>query len=100
MLTFVLAVLLAVLGVYLLSRAVAGARRSFRQPLGSARNVTWMSSFRGFVLGSALVGVAAAIAFDITWLLLLSLAIGGEEVIETTLLLDGLRRGPTIRLHP
>ena len=96
----VIEVAIAVLGVSLLVRAVAGARRSFRQPLGSSRNITWMTSFRRFMLGAALIGVAAALAFDITWLLLLSLAIGGEEVLESTLLLDGLKRGSSIRLHP
>jgi hypothetical protein len=59
-----------------------------------------MASFRLFMLGCAVTGVSAGLALDATWLLILSVAIGGEEVLEATLLLDGLRRGSSIRLHP
>jgi hypothetical protein len=97
---FALELVVAGGGAFLLVRSVRGALRSFQQPFGPERNISWMASFRRFMLGAALVGVAASLLFDVTWLLLLSLAIGGEEVLESTLLLDGLRRGPNIRIHP
>ena len=86
--TLILELVPAPIGVFMMARAVLLARRRLRQPWGSSRNIGWMASFRLFMLGAALTGIAAGLALDATWLLLLSLAIGGEEVLESTLLLD------------
>jgi len=94
-------VLLSLAGALIGVRGFARLRRSLSAPItDKSRNVLYVAGFRSFILGAAFVGVAAALAFDATWLLLLSLAIGGEELLESTLLLDGLRRGSSIRLRP
>jgi hypothetical protein len=91
------AVLLSLAGLVIAFRGFAGFRTSLHTPVtGNSRNELYMTGFRSFVLGAAFIGVGAALALDATWLLLLSLVIGGEELLESTLLLDGLRRGSSI----
>jgi len=96
-----LEVLLIVAGPLLALRGAERAWRALRRPARElARNAGYMAGFRLFVLGAAIGGCGAALLLDATWLLVLSLAVGGEEVFESTLLLDGLRRGPRISLRP
>lgn len=71
-------------------------RTSIRDP---KRNILLLRSFRSSVVGLALFGLALAWALDATWLLLLSLAIGGVETLESTAVLYGLTRGASLRLH-
>jgi hypothetical protein len=87
-------------GIWLMVRAALRARVVLRQAWGGPRNIGWMSCFRQFLFGAGILGVAAGLYLDATWLLLISLAVSGEEVLESTLLLDGLRRGSSIRLRP
>jgi len=51
--------------------------------------------FRIAVIGITMAGVGAAWNWDILWLFVLSLAFGGEEVVESTVHLYILRRGPS-----
>lgn len=59
--------------------------------------------FRGFrmsVIGLALIGVGAGWMWGQTWLLVLSIAIGIEETIESSIDVFALTRGKDLRLGP
>ena len=62
--------------------------------------LTWYRGFRLSVVGLALAGIGAAWAWQQTWLLVLALAIGGEETLEATIAIFGLTRGRDLRLGP
>ena len=49
--------------------------------------------FRFFVLGIAVASLAAAWIWHLLWLLVLALAIGGEEMLEMSIVIYALRRG-------
>ena len=57
-----------------------------------SRIVVWIQGFRLSIIGLALAGIGAAWALHLTWLLVLSLAIGGEETLESSLVIFALRR--------
>jgi hypothetical protein len=59
----------------------------------SAQLVTLMEGFRLSIIGLALTGVGAAWAWHLTWLLVLSLVIGGQEMLESSIDIFALRRG-------
>jgi len=82
--------LLAVRGCRLL---FDGLRRPLRDP---DKNLTWMLGFRLAVIGLAVVATAAGWQWQQLWLLLLALAIGGEEALESSLCIFALRRGKRI----
>ena len=52
-----------------------------------------MRGFRSTVIGLALLGIAAAWTWQLVWLLVLSLAIGGEETFESSIHAYAIRRG-------
>jgi hypothetical protein len=87
----------ALLGLALFVRGLElgldGIRRPFRDP---QKNLTWMLGFRLGVVGLCLVAAAAAWGFEQLWLLLLALAIGGEETLESSICIFALRRGQRI----
>jgi hypothetical protein len=84
---------LMVLGALLTVQAVRLARASWRRPLStSMQPLGWMQAFRLTIIGLALVGIGAAWTWQIGWLLALSLAIGGEETLETSFAISALRR--------
>lgn len=74
-----------------------GLRRPVRDP---AKVLTFLMGFRTSVIGLALVGIGAGWMWDITWLLVLSLAIGGEETLESTVHIFAVTRGKDLRLGP
>lgn len=74
-----------------------GLRRPIRDP---AKVLTFLMGFRMSVIGLALVGIGAGWMWDITWLLVLSLAIGGEETLESTVHIFAVTRGKDLRLGP
>ncbi len=63
-------------------------------------NVLLLRGFRSAVVALALIGFALAWALDETWILLLTIAIGGVETLESSALLFGLTRGASLRLRP
>ena len=70
---------------------VFGVRRSF---LGdSAKLLTWLGGFRLAVIGFAVAGIGAAWAWHQLWLLVLSLVIVGEEVLESSIAIFVLKKG-------
>lgn len=50
-----------------------------------AHNLRFIRGFRRTVIGLALIGVAVAWTWQLLWVLVLSLAIGGEEVLESSI---------------
>jgi cytochrome c biogenesis protein CcdA len=54
----------------------------------------WIRCFQFAVGGLALLGLAAAWVWRQPWLLVVSLAILGEELLETSRILTALRRSP------
>ena len=57
-----------------------------------SRIVVWIQGFRLSIIGLALAGIGAAWALHLTWLLVISLAIGGEETLESSIVIFALRR--------
>ncbi len=56
------------------------------------RNLIWVQGFRQSIVGLAVVALAASWQWQQLWLLLLALAIGGEELLETSIIIFALRR--------
>jgi hypothetical protein len=84
--------------------AIRGLRREWRAiwlPIGTPGKV--LQFFRGFrmsVIGLALIGIGAGWMLGQTWLILLSLAIGIEETIESSIDVFALTKGRDLRLGP
>jgi hypothetical protein len=72
-----------------------GIRRPLRDP---AKVLTWVRGFRLSMIGLALAGAGAGWLLDQTWLIVLSLAIGGEETLESSIMHFALTRGRDFRL--
>ena len=62
--------------------------------------LTFFRGFRLSIIGLALVGIGVALMTDQLWLLLLSIAIGIEETIESSIDVFALTRGKNLRLGP
>jgi len=73
--------------------AIRGVRGIWLPILDPSKNLTIITGFRLTVIGLAVAGIAAAWAWEILWLLVLSLAIGGEETLESSIHAYALRRG-------
>jgi hypothetical protein len=67
-----------------------GITRPLHDP---AKVLTWVRGFRLSMIGLALAGTGAGWLLDQTWLIVLSLAIGGEETLESTVMHFALTRG-------
>ena len=59
----------------------------------SRKPLVFVSGLRAVLVGAAIVGLGGAWLWQQLWMLLLSLAIGGEELLETSVVLYVLRRG-------
>jgi hypothetical protein len=71
---------------------------SWRRSIWDAqRPIVWVTGFRAAVVGLAVVGVGAAWISQQLWVLLIALAIGGEELLETSVILFALRRGRRVQ---
>ena len=68
-----------------------GLRSSLRGDHG--RIVTWIQGLRLSVIGLALAGVGAVWGWQLTWLLVLSLAIGAEETLESSIVIYARKLG-------
>jgi len=81
-------------GVAMAAWGVAGLVRGWRMPFADrAKPVVWVSGFRLAIVGLAVVALGAAWLSQQLWVLLLALAIGGEELLETSVILFALRWG-------
>lgn len=63
-------------------RFVVGLRPPYRE---AAKTLDALRGFRRAVIGLALVGMGAAWLWQIDWVLVLAVVIGGEETLESTL---------------
>ena len=87
-------------GLALLSHGLLRGFGAMRRPRRDASKMA--SVIRGFrlaVVGLALAALGAAWAWHMTWLLVLALVIGGEETLESTLIIFALTRGRHLRLR-
>ena len=76
------------------------AMRGLRRPVGdSTKMQTFVIGFRFAVIGITLAGLGAAWNWHLTWLFVLSLVFGGEELFESTIHLSILRMKPRYRTH-
>ena len=93
------AILLVVLGAVLALRGamleVSGLKGALKGD--ASKNLTWIRGFRLSILGLALAGVGASWLWSLKWLLILSLAIGGEEILESSLVIYGLKRSKKLK---
>ena len=55
--------------------------------------ITLVRGIRMSIIGLALLGLGGAWAWHLAWLLVLALVFGGEELLETSVVLFVLRRG-------
>ena len=76
--------------VWSVGRGLTAARRAGRDP---ARALALLCGFRGGIVGLALAGIGAAWCWHVGWLLALSLIIGGEELLESSVVIAALRHG-------
>ena len=58
------------------------------------RALTIVQSFRIGIIGLCLAGVGTGWLWDSTWLLGLSLIIGGEELLESSVIIKALKESP------
>ena len=95
--TLYLAAALMPVGLALALRGVMLCRAAFPRPRAvSMQPLTWMRGFRLTLFGLALAGAGAGWLWSLDWLFLLSLAIGGEETLETSIAIQALRAQPRI----
>lgn len=84
------AVLVAV-GLLLAASGVRRCLAAWRAGGGLMEPLTWMTGFRRTLLGLAVAGAGAAWEWQIGWLLAVSLVVGFEETLETSLCIAALR---------
>jgi len=85
---------LALWGLLMVLNGLRGALRG-----DSGKLLPWIQGFRLSIIGLALVGLGAAWAWHLTWLLVLTLAIGGEETLESSIVIFALRRGRRLEMQ-
>ncbi len=85
---------LALWGLLMVINGLRGALRG-----DSGMILSWIQGFRLSIIGLALAGVGAAWAWQLTWLLVLTLAIGGEETLESSIVIFALRRGRRLEVQ-
>jgi len=74
-----------------------GLRGALSRNSGSL--LPWIEGFRLTIIGLALTGLGLAWAWHLTWLLMLTLAIGGEETLESSIVIIALRRGSRLQMQ-
>ena len=91
------AVTLALCGLVLLAK---GLWFGFTGSKGLPREwdaLRWMRGFRAAVVGLCLVGIGIAWAEQVFWLFVASAGILGEELLETSVIIEVLKRAPSAR---
>ncbi len=74
---------------------LSGMRRSRDER--PTKLITVVGGLRLVFIGFAIAGSAAAWNWHLLWLLVLALAIGGEETLESSMVLYGLRMGERLK---
>ncbi len=85
---------LALWGLLMQLNGLRGALRG-----NSGEILPWIQGFRFTIIGLALAGLGLAWAWHLTWLLVLTLAIGGEETLESSIVIFALRRGKRLEMQ-
>ena len=76
---------------------LTGLRGAMRGDSGKV--LPWIQGFRLSIIGLALAGLGAAWGWHLTWLLVLTLAIGGEEILESSIVIFALRIGSRLEMQ-
>ena len=91
------AAVLAAAGIVLLGKGLwfgfAGSQGLFRE----REALGWMRGFRLAVVGLCLLGIAVAWVWQVLWLFVAAGAIMGEELLETSVIVEILERNPVSR---
>ena len=75
--------------IWSVRHGIIAACREARDP---RRALALLRGFRGGIIGLALAGLGAAWCWQLGWLLGLSLIIGGQELLESTVVITALRQ--------
>jgi hypothetical protein len=95
------AALVMALGALILVRGLRGEWRAFAMPARhDLKGVAIVRAMRLSILGICLLTFGAAWAGQVVWLAVLAAIIAGEEMWETSLMIDGLTNGKRLRLRP
>jgi hypothetical protein len=90
----------AALAIYGLALLANGLWFGFRGSNGLLREreaLGWMRGFRLAVVGLCLVGIAVAWVWQVLWLFVAAVGIMGEELLETSVIIEVLKRAPASR---
>jgi hypothetical protein len=82
---------LVALGTFCLARAVIRYARGRRERGATGRNLEWVRALRASLVGGALVGGGFGIFSESAVLVGLALIIGGEELLETSVVVAALK---------
>jgi len=89
---------LLLLGLLLALRAVLRAHAAWSRPLtGTMQPLSWMRGFRSTVIGLAVMGVGAAWLWHLGGLLAVSLVVGGEEALESSIAISALSQATPVK---
>jgi hypothetical protein len=88
------AAVLAVAGLVLLAKGLWFGFAGSHGLLRERDALGWMRGFRLAVVGLCLVGIAVAWVWQVLWLLVAAGAIMGEELLETSVIIETLKRNP------
>jgi hypothetical protein len=85
---------LALYGLVLLGQGLWFGFRGSGGLLRERDALGWMRGFRLAVVGLCMFGIAVAWVWQLFWLFVVSVGIVGEELLETTVIIEVLKRNP------
>jgi hypothetical protein len=91
---------LAVFGLVLVARGLWFGFAGSEGLLRERDALGWMRALRLAVVGLCLAGIAVAWATQTLWLFAVSVGILGEELLETSVMIEVLKRAPGSRVLP
>jgi hypothetical protein len=93
------AALLALYGLVLLAKGLWFGFAGSKGLLKERDALGWMRGFRLAVVGGCLFGIAVAWVWHILWLFVVSVGILGEELLETSVIIEALKRASVPRSY-
>lgn len=88
---------LALCGLVLLAKGLWLGFTGSKGLLNERDALGWMRGFRLAVVGLCLFGIAVAWIGHLLWLFVVSLGVLGEELLETSVIIEVLKRAPPAR---